>query len=133
MFRPAKILALLSFTLITGYASTIFSSEEIYDSPTGKWKTKWQFNTRWRSSSLAFNDENLAFYNGGRIVFFAKSDQGKWEGYWVEGGTGKCSEEKEGSRNWGKATFQFNESYDKFKGSWDECGKGLEYGWNGKR
>ena len=82
---------------------------------------------------MTFNDEKMAIFRGGRIVFFATSDQGKWEGYWVEDKTGKCSEKKDGSSSWGKATFQFNETYDIFKGSWDDCGKGLTHGWNGKR
>lgn len=133
MFQPTKILMMLSITLIVGYPSITISSEESYDSPAGRWKTKWQNNTRWKPSSLTFNNEKTAFYKGGRVVFFAASDQGKWDGYWIGKKKGKCLEKKEGSSNWGKATFQFNETYDKFKGSWDFCGKGLAYGWNGKR
>jgi hypothetical protein len=83
---------------------------------------------------LTIVDETKATYTigNGRIFFYAIDDQRKWEGYWVQEGYG-CADKKDGSNYWGVVTFQFNETYTRWKGELDFCGEGRKFPWDGFR
>ena len=127
---------------ISSYAGTLKrettdSVQQIYDSPVGEWEHAWKQETsEWSSiERMIIFDEQKGKYNyqNGRIIFYATSDQGKLEGYWFQDGGGKCTNKKDGSEYWGKFTLLFNQTYTKFKGKYDECGKGPTYPWDGRR
>ena len=84
---------------------------------------------------MSITDNTHATYtaNNGRIIFVATNDNGRWDGYWIEDGSDACSTEKDGSKQWGVATFQFNDDYSQFEGTWDMCGNGENYSWSGFR
>jgi hypothetical protein len=86
---------------------------------------------------MIFIDETTATYTNpanpdGRVFFYATDNQ-NWEGLWVEDVTDVCSEEKHGSKNWGVVIYQFNDAYNKYEGTWDDCGKGQKLPFNGIR
>jgi hypothetical protein len=119
--------------LIVGSASG--PSVKSFDSPIGEWKDKYQtMQGSWEWSSTTIIDEKTATYTNpdGRVFFYA-TDNHDWEGHWVEDGTDECSEEKHGSKNWGVIIFRFNDAYNKYEGTWDSCGIGQKFPFNGFR
>ena len=130
-----RTFVLLSTILITGCATS--QSGKSFDSAMGEWS--WTFGApsgRTYSGEMTIIDETKATYTfrNGRIIFYAKDDQGKWEGHWVaETYKRHCSDKKHGSIRWGVAIFQFNDAYNSFKGTWDFCGDGVTYFWDGSR
>ena len=108
-----------------------------YASVHGEWETRWQGPSgKWTGGViLSIEDSKVASYmpGNGTIHFYQVDDLGRWEGFWVEAPANTCSEEKHGSRNWGVATFQFNESFTSFNGTWDSCGQGERFAWAGDR
>ena len=108
-----------------------------YASAHGDWETRWQGPSgQWTDGvALSIVDSSVAQYmpGNGKIHFYQVDDLGRWEGYWVEAPANTCIEEKHGSRNWGIATFQFNESFTRFNGTWDSFGQGQRYAWAGDR
>ena len=121
----------------------LYTSENVY-SRTGDWRpAKGEWQTFWRvrydvikATLKIIDDTRVTYgYTNGRIFFYSIDKQGKWEGYWVEdSGSKACINElKDGSRHWGKVIFQFNDSYTKFKGTWDYCGEGKKTPWEGFR
>jgi hypothetical protein len=112
---------------------------------------KYPFNTNWLTErvvssgslypfSLTIIDEKSARYRSaradsrGRIIFTSIGSEGRWEGYWIGSKPANvCLENREGSRNWGLVIWEFDETYSRFKGTWDYCGEGRKYLWNGRR
>ncbi len=124
--------------LIIGSASG--ASARTFDSAMGQWNARGQGpDCILEKYQITIADESKATYpfiNGrkanGRILFYAKDDQRKWEGYWVEEG-GNCADKKDGSNYWGAVTFRFNDTYTRWKGEFDFCGEGKKYPLDGFR
>jgi hypothetical protein len=113
-------------------------SGEIFDSPIGQWTERFEMvNGSTSTAQLHIVDQNHATYTSphpGRIEFYAVDEQGLWKGYWInETGRYTCAEEKNGSRFWGESIYQFNETFNRYTGSWDACGEGHKYAVNGYR
>ncbi len=103
----------------------------------GDWVTRWQGASGKWTEGIRMNiaDNSSASYapGSGQIYFYEVDQLGRWEGHWVEAPSSSCATEKHGSRNWGVATFQFNDNYTEFNGTWDVCGQGKRFAWAGKR
>jgi TolB-like protein/class 3 adenylate cyclase len=131
----SKIPALDSQFLITGSASG--ASGKTFDSAMGEWSSRAQErDCTLNTIQMTIVDETKATYlsyGNGRILFYAIDDQRKWEGYWVQDGADYCANKKDGSTYWGAVTFQFNDTYTKWKGEYDECGVGRKHLWHGVR
>ena len=130
----SKIPALNWQNLTIGSASG--TSGKTFDSAMGEWSSKHQgpdcvLNT----VQMTFVDKIKVTYPllNGRFLFYAIDDQRKWEGYWVEEGSGACADKKDGSSYWGAVTLRFNDTYNKWKGEFDFCGAGRKYPWHGFR
>ena len=113
-------------------------SIESFASPIGEWSERYRTTDgTWVRSTMIFIDETTATYTNpanpdGRVFFYATDNQ-NWEGLWVEDVTDVCSEEKHGSKNWGVVIYQFNDAYNKYGGTWDDCGKGQKLPFTGIR
>ncbi len=85
---------------------------------------------------MTFSNKEKATYSfhNGHILFSAVDDQGLWKGTWVEDqwGTIHCGDQIDGSSTWGEAIFQFDETYNEYKGTWDPCGSGRKNAWTGR-
>ena len=131
----SKIPALRWQDLIVGSVSS--ASGKTFDSAMGEWSHISQGpDCIMLKYQMTIVDETKATYpsnQNGRILFYAIDDQRKWEGYWVEEIDGNCADKKDGSTFWGVVTFRFNETYTKWKGDFDFCGKGRKYPWDGFR
>ena len=131
------LLLVTAIVFMAGCAST--PSDEAYESPLGTWRTKIQTqNGSWLSHGvMTFSSEGKATYtfHNGRILFDEMGDDGKWKGHWVEDtwGSVRCGAETDGSKTWGEAILQFNDTYNKFTGTWDKCGEGSTNAWVGTR
>ncbi len=106
----------------------------------GDWKTRIHWDrSKVSSARMTINDDLRGSYRAsfvdGQLVFDSVDGNGKWQGYWVEdGGAEKpCQTKKDGSRYWGNMIVQFSEDFSSFTGTWDYCGKGETYRWNGRR
>ena len=133
MFHSTRILATLSTLLIVSCASG--PSGMGFDSAIGEWQTEFvSLRDIIAKPRMTIIDETKAIYEyqEGRILFDAVDDQGKWEGYWVEDGS-CCTDEKDGSTYWGAVTLQFNDTYTRWYGEFDICGKGGKYPLDGFR
>ena len=135
MLYPTRFLVLLSTILIVGCATG--PSGMTFDSPIGEWSEKVEKKSGGHGvSRLTILDETNAVYTNpnGRIEFHTIDAQRKWTGYWIlENSQNPCSEEKSGSLHWGENIYQFNETYNRYTGSWDNCGKGRKYKLSGVR
>jgi hypothetical protein len=136
MFNLVRILALLSTILMVGCATG--PSGKAFDSAIGEWTSKVEMmESGVDKETMIIVDESRATYSArnGRIQFYAVDDQGKWEGYWIETalGAASCTVDKDGDSVWGVAIFQFNAQFNEFTGTWDLCGEGKKYSWNGYR
>jgi len=126
------IIAPLVVGIVTG------PSIESFASPIGEWSERYRTTEgTWVRSTMIFIDETTATYTNpanpdGRVFFYATDNQ-NWEGLWVEDVTDVCSEEKHGSKNWGVVIYQFNDAYNKYEGTWDDCGKGQKIPFTGIR
>jgi len=116
------------------------TGESILSNPEkGDWKPaigEWRYGSGGRVKKIKITDGTRAKFNykNGRILFYSIDNQGKWEGYWVQDTASYgCGVKKDGSDYWGKVIFQFNDSYTRFKGTWDYCGEGRKEPWNGVR
>jgi hypothetical protein len=110
-------------------------SIESFASPIGEWSDRYQSTdgTWWRSTTTFIDEATATYTNSDGRVFFYETDDQNWEGLWVEDGRGVCSEKKHGSKNWGVIKFQFNEAYNKYEGTWDNCGNGQKFPFSGVR
>jgi tetratricopeptide (TPR) repeat protein len=125
--------------LIIGSASG--ASARTFDSAMGEWNARGQGpDCVLEKYQVTIADESKATYPfinrrkaNGRFLFYATDDQGKWDGYWVEDGSGGCAYKKDGSNYWGVVTFQFNDTYNEWKGEFDFCGVGRKYPLDGFR
>ncbi len=129
-----RTFVLLSTVLIIGCASG--PSGKSFDSAIGEWRWTWEIHGFRKAGDMTIIDETKApyGYRDGRIIFYAIDDQGKWEGHWVgNSGPVNCSDKKDGSTHWGVAILQFNDAYNNFRGTWDFCGDGVTYDWDGDR
>ena len=136
MFHLTRVLAIFSTLLMVSCASG--PSGKTFDSALGEWKTEFiTMNSQSGTPRMTIIDETKASYafTGGRIFFSAVDDQGKWEGYWVEDDATdmSCTEKKDGSNVWGVVVFQFNETYNEYKGTWDFCGEDQKFATKGVR
>ena len=135
MFHSIKSFAILSTSLIISCASG--PSGMTFDSPVGVWSEQYStMSGGTKSSKVTIVDETKGTYTNpkGRIEFYTIDQQGQWKGYWIEeSGSTSCSEEKNGSMFWGETTFQFNDAYNHYTGTWDMCGDGNRAEWNGSR
>ena len=126
---------MLSTLLIVGCASG--PSEKSFDSPIGEWNEQYEGRLGdWKTSKVTIIDETKGTYTnpGGRILFYAIDDQGRWMGHWVTGLTSTpCFEENDGSKYWGVNIYQFNDTYNEYRGTWDYCGEGEKYSMKGYR
>lgn len=129
------VFMLLATTLMTGCA--IGPSSTTFDSPIGSWNERHETTLgSVRSSKVTIIDETRAIFTNpaGRIEFYEIDEQGRWKGYWiVENGLQACSQEKGGSVFWGEQIYQFNETYNRYKGSYDYCGLSQKYSVSGVR
>ena len=134
MLTLVKTFVLLSTILIIGCAGP---SGKSFDSAVGEWSLQFHPPSGTTvAAKLTIIDEAKATYTwmNGRILFYAIEEQGKWEGYWVEdAGQHDCWEKKDGSTDWGVATFLFNDAYNSFSGKWDFCGDGEIFDLDGVR
>jgi hypothetical protein len=110
-------------------------SVEPFDSPIGEWNDRYQSTdgTWWRSTTTFIDETTATYTNPDGRVFFYTTDNQNWEGLWVEDERGACSEKKHGSKNWGVIIFQFNDAYNKYEGTWDNCGNGQKFPFTGLR
>ena len=126
---------LLSTILMVGCATG--PSGMTFDSPIGEWSEKYEKKYGGHGvSRLTIIDEANAVYTNpiGRIEFHTIDAQRKWTGYWIlENSQNPCSVKKSGSLHWGENIYQFNETYNRYTGSWDNCGKGQKYTLSGVR
>ena len=67
------------------------------------------------------------------VEFFATDDPRTWKGYWIAEDHTSCLEKKGGINSWGETIFHFNETYTRYKGTWDYCGEGSKYSISGVR
>jgi hypothetical protein len=135
MLYPARFLVLLSSILIVGCATG--PSGMTFDSPIGEWNEKVEKKSGGHGASiLTILDETKAIYTNpsGRIEFHTIDAKRKWTGYWIlENSHNPCSEKKSGSLHWGETIYQFNETYNQYTGTWDNCGAGRKYKLSGVR
>lgn len=105
-----------------------------WDQGKGKWMAQWgQTFGPPRYSQIHIEDSGRAKYPGGEIYFNSANDL-TWEGQWKAiQATESCTEEKHGSYHWGVVKITFNDSYDQFEGTWDNCGDGKTNILRGKR
>ena len=117
-------------------------SGQTFDSPIGEWKTRTTGPNGGASLALAITDrgEGTYEYLDGTLYFDSIDDETRtWEGIWTESYTEswargrECNTSKNGRDAWGAVQFQFNETYNAFEGSWDYCGQGDSWQWNGYR
>ncbi len=132
-------LVFLFITAVVMYGCANPAANEPNQDPFGKWRTQIQTqNGAWLSHGImTFSDIKKATYSfhNGRILFFETNNQGLWKGYWIEDtwGSVRCSIERDGSKTWGQAIFQFDKTYNSFKGTWDRCADGRKNLWIGNR
>lgn len=131
-----RISILLTLTALTGCASG--PSGEAFDSPVGLWTERFEMvNASTHTAQVHIVDENHATYTSphpGRIEFYAVDEQGRWKGYWInQTGRYACAEEKNGSRYWGESIYRFNQTFNRYTGTWDVCGEGPNYALEGYR
>jgi len=125
------ILALLA--LMPGCATS--PSGMNFASPAGEWNETYEtpYGTT-RSGRFTIIDETRGSYPGGEVVFFATDDPRNWKGYWIrEGGANACNVNRNGSPNWGVVTYRFNENFNRYSGTWDQCGEGRNWSISGLR
>ena len=131
-------LALIATSLLLQACATSAPITD-HQSPDGDWRTKIQTKGGvWLSHGImTFSGQEKATYayHNGRIYFESVNDQGLWKGYWVEDTWGpvQCSEKRDGSKTWGEAIFQFDDTFNSYEGTWDACGDGRKSAWVGKR
>ena len=136
MLDTKMIIILTAAIFIIGCASP--SSDQVFQSPDGDWSTSIQTSASWESlGTMTFSGINKASYTyrGGRILFDEIDDAGLWKGHWIEDTWSAviCPQERDGSKSWGQAIFQFNETYTRFRGTYDLCGEGRKNSWDGRR
>ena len=134
MFRLTKKMAIISTFLVVGIGTNL--QVKAFDSALGEWTYKeTTMEGHLLRGKMSIIDKTNAPYtaNNGRIVFVAKDDNGRWEGYWIEDGSDACFAEKDGSKQWGAVIFHFNDDYSQFEGTWDMCGNGKRNSWLGFR
>ena len=129
--------ALIAFmaTAICGNATLAGGS---FEKATGEWTSFWKSESgRTMFDKLKFDGSSKMIYipdRGSSVSFQSAEDNGKWEGHWVGSSSPQsCGTKYQGSHYWGMVMFQFNESYNEFKGYWDNCGEGKKFEWTGKR
>ena len=137
MFHLKILTTTAAVVLTVGCASA--PPDKHYDSPQGTWRTKIQTESgAWLTHGvMTFSEDKSATYtfHNGRVQFNNINESGKWKGYWVEDtwGTINCAKERDGSRTWGEAIFQFDPTYNTYRGTWDKCGDGKRNAWVGNR
>ena len=135
MINVMRPFVFLSTILIIGSASG--ASGKSFDSAIGEWSWLGEGpHGAVEIGQMTIVDEMKATYSyrNGRIFFYAIYDQRKWEGYWIEStGVYNCADKMDGDTNWGTMRFQFNDTYTKWKGEFDFCGRPNKYSWDGFR
>ena len=106
-----------------------------FDSPLGEWSETYEtYSGSTRTSRFIIVDETLGTYPGGQVQFFATEDPYHWKGYWInEEGKQACEQKKDDSPYWGVMTYNFNETYNRYNGTWDQCGEGRNWPISGLR
>lgn len=137
MSLPKILFVAATALLITACAAP--TPDISHQNPFGKWSTKieTQSGASLSHGVMTFTNKKKATYTlrNGRILFNEIDDQGRWKGRWVENTQPwvSCPDEVDGSKAWGEAIFQFDPTYNKFKGTWDKCGDGNRNAWVGHR
>ena len=133
-----KIITILiaGIFLVQGCANPVM--DQTFDSPDGEWRTGIQYSAgRMSLGTMTFAGSKKATYTyrNGRVLFNETDSSGKWKGHWVEDtwSGAICAEEKDGSKSWGEMVYQFNDTYTRFKGTYNICGTGLKNAWEGTR
>jgi len=127
------------FFWITMLCSFTVLAELPWELAEGKWKGQ---SEKYRGGMMKVG---MKFYATGKVHymrsetlrFHTADDNRLWEGIWAKepGFFGKksCPTAPDDADSWGVVTFQFNEAYTEFEGSWDYCGEGKKFKWTGKR
>ena len=135
MFHSTRLLAIPLILLIAGCATA--PSGNSFDSAIGEWNERYEtMNGNTRSTVLTISDETRAIYSNPtvQIAFYSIDDQRRWKGDWTgESGANPCSVERNGSQYWGEQILHFNETYNQYTGTWNACGEGPNYPYNGIR
>ena len=128
-----NISVLFAFTLLAGCASG--PSGESFDSPIGVWNEKWESSSgMMKPATLTIIDESRGAYTPNGVEFHVKEEPRTWKGFWImDTGSQACLEDKDGSPYWGETTFRFNETYNRYSGTWDMCGMGQKFSLAGRR
>lgn len=127
----------LTLILFSGCATT--PSGVVYDSPIGVWTERLDDGSgSMRTTKVHLVDETMGTYTQpypGRLEFFSTEDDRVWKAYWINDNPGNqtCAAEKGGSPTWGVSIFRFNETYNRYSGTWDFCGEGITYPVSGVR
>lgn len=145
MFKPISLLAVLAISLLFGCATQTptSSSGKVFDSPIGEWTELYEqsggheipvggqgASTGTLKQTIIDETRGISS-NNQRVEFYEIDDQGRWKGYWISDQALTkyyiCDEKKSGSSFWGEITYQFNEAYNQYTGTWDRCGEGKKF------
>lgn len=111
-------------------------ADGVFGKAEGRWDSEWQTSRGGTQTGRSTFDSygQMSTIDGPVVTFYTADDSGYWEGYWTAPNSPHpCATEKDGYRHWGVVKFQFDESYDQFTGTWDFCGEGETWEWQGKR
>lgn len=134
MSKIIGILAIPSIALVIGCATG--PSGKTFDSPLGEWsETHEKRSGGSKTVKLTITDKTKGIDSEGVLLDIHSSDDNHtWEAYWIlESGMYPCSEKKQESPYWGEQVFHFNETFNKYTGTWNSCGEGQEYWTRGIR
>ena len=122
--------------LATAICSNATLAGGSFEKAEGEWVSVWEktHGGTMTSKTIFGASGEMVYTPDGTVNFQSADDNGKWEGYWVESSAPqRCDTKKDGSHYWGMVLFEFNETYNEFKGTWDFCGEGKKREWTGER
>ena len=130
MLSLNKIIVPITTILAVGCATG--PTGKSFEDPIGVWNEKWEREIgKMYSAEFTIIDETRGIYTGSsRVEFYEIDEQGRWKGYWINNESESsvaCSEKKGGSPFWGESIYRFNDSYNRYSGTWDYCGEGQKY------
>ena len=133
MLTLSKLIAVIPTVMIVGCASG--PSGQSFDSPIGEWnETLVTMSGENMSLKVTIIDKTRGLTSRGVLEFFSADNDRMWKAYWIDdSGLEPCSEKKNGSPYWGESIYHFNEAYNRYSGTYDVCGEGRKYDFNGYR